>query len=217
MQPRSRSPRAPRRRGLSVSTAAGRSTGPPTTDRRRHRVPEVVVVVGVGLAVAAVTTIPFLQRHTFYYRGDNPESFVPLWHHFGERLRSGQWPPMDPAGWSGGNYAAEAAYALWNPVQLLDYVLVSLFDDLATAAAVVQIQFLALLGMGAYLLFREYGACRVAAAVVALGVPVMGFTLFYEGSGWPAGLMAFTWVTWFWRSEERRVGKECRSRWSPYH
>ena len=22
---------------------------------------------------------------------------------------------------------------------------------------------------------------------------------------------------YFWRSEERRVGKECRSRWSPYH
>ena len=22
---------------------------------------------------------------------------------------------------------------------------------------------------------------------------------------------------WWWRSEERRVGKECRSRWSPYH
>ena len=33
------------------------------------------------------------------------------------------------------------------------------------------------------------------------------------------------WVAWgiseekwrFFRSEERRVGKECRSRWSPYH
>ena len=27
-------------------------------------------------------------------------------------------------------------------------------------------------------------------------------------------------VAWYWRncrSEERRVGKECRSRWSPYH
>ena len=23
--------------------------------------------------------------------------------------------------------------------------------------------------------------------------------------------------TGLWRSEERRVGKECRSRWSPYH
>ena len=22
---------------------------------------------------------------------------------------------------------------------------------------------------------------------------------------------------WTWRSEERRVGKECRSRWSTYH
>ena len=25
------------------------------------------------------------------------------------------------------------------------------------------------------------------------------------------------WNNWRWRSEERRVGKECRSRWSPYH
>ena len=24
-------------------------------------------------------------------------------------------------------------------------------------------------------------------------------------------------VLYAWRSEERRVGKECRSRWSPYH
>ena len=24
-------------------------------------------------------------------------------------------------------------------------------------------------------------------------------------------------TNWFQRSEERRVGKECRSRWSPYH
>ena len=26
-----------------------------------------------------------------------------------------------------------------------------------------------------------------------------------------------TWVLDWYRSEERRVGKECRSRWSPYH
>src|SRR3712207_8713138 len=24
-------------------------------------------------------------------------------------------------------------------------------------------------------------------------------------------------ISWWLRSEERRVGKECRSRWSPYH
>ena len=33
---------------------------------------------------------------------------------------------------------------------------------------------------------------------------------------WQPGLTLVT-VTVFLRSEERRVGKECRSRWSPYH
>ena len=30
-------------------------------------------------------------------------------------------------------------------------------------------------------------------------------------------LLLITIVLFFVRSEERRVGKECRSRWSPYH
>ena len=30
-------------------------------------------------------------------------------------------------------------------------------------------------------------------------------------------LLELTWVLAEFRSEERRVGKECRSRWSPYH
>src|SRR2546429_5878637 len=29
--------------------------------------------------------------------------------------------------------------------------------------------------------------------------------------------VALVWVLVWFRSEERRVGKECRSRWSPYH
>ncbi len=190
--------------GLWVSTAADTSTGSPAPARAGRRIPDLLVVLGVGVAVAATMTIPFLQRHDFYYGGDNPQSFVSLWHHFGSQLRAGHWPTMEPAGWTGGNYAAEGTYALWNPVQLLDYVLVSYFDDLATAAAVVQIQFLALLGMGAYLLFREYGAGRSASVAVALAVPATGFTLYYEANGWPAGLVAFTWVTWFWWAARRQ-------------
>ena len=33
-------------------------------------------------------------------------------------------------------------------------------------------------------------------------------------------LLDYSWIMnfqWIMRSEERRVGKECRSRWSPYH
>ena len=32
-----------------------------------------------------------------------------------------------------------------------------------------------------------------------------------------SGLSTFRDSGGLWRSEERRVGKECRSRWSPYH
>jgi hypothetical protein len=184
----------------AIQTRANRSAE--TTEPRS--VPEWVVALCVGVLVAAIATVPFLLNHTFYYVGDNPESFVPLWRHFGLQLRSGVWPTMEPAGWIGGNYAGEAAYALWNPVLLVDYLLVSTFDDLAAAAALVQIQFLALLGMAAYLLCREYGARRGASVVVAAGIPVTGFTLFYEAAGWPAGLTAFTAVAWFWWAVRRQ-------------
>ena len=40
------------------------------------------------------------------------------------------------------------------------------------------------------------------------GRTVVGAALLFA-----APAMGFAW----WRSEERRVGKECRSRWSPYH
>ena len=34
----------------------------------------------------------------------------------------------------------------------------------------------------------------------------------------PIGIPRSTFYDWYsQRSEERRVGKECRSRWSPYH
>ena len=32
-----------------------------------------------------------------------------------------------------------------------------------------------------------------------------------------SGSFSYHEVAWTGRSEERRVGKECRSRWSPYH
>src|SRR5256885_3426716 len=37
----------------------------------------------------------------------------------------------------------------------------------------------------------------------------------YAGAMGMGQFMPSSWVKW--RSEERRVGKECRSRWSPYH
>ena len=48
--------------------------------------------------------------------------------------------------------------------------------------------------------------------------------LIKAGMGAVGGVLADQWKEFFYcdsmppdRSEERRVGKECRSRWSPYH
>src|SRR2546430_8698666 len=47
----------------------------------------------------------------------------------------------------------------------------------------------------------------------APGIAVENFTSFAYGKGVSLDAGGDT----GWRSEERRVGKECRSRWSPYH
>src|SRR3954465_2459137 len=175
---------------------------------RLHRLPEWLVTLGVGLLAAGVCVIPQWRGTFFYYVGDQYEQFAPLWHVFGEQLRAGHWPTMDPAGWAGGNYAAEALLGIWNPVNLLDFVLVSLFHDLSRAAFAVMVQMLGILAMGTFLLARGAGARRVPAVLIAIAIPVSGFTLWYEASGWPAGLMAFTWVTHFWWSSRRHARGE---------
>ncbi|MGY1637717.1 hypothetical protein ACI78V_13815 [Geodermatophilus sp. SYSU D00742] len=190
--------------------AAAPTVGPPAP-RRRRRLPEWLVTLGVGAVVWALGVVPQWRGDFFYYVGDQHEQFAPLWHVFGQQLRAGRWPAMDPAGWAGGNYAAEALTGVWNPVNLLNFVLVSTFDNLSIAAFVVMVEFLGVLAMGVFLLARGYGAARWPAAVVATALPVAGFTLWYEASGWPAGLMAFTWVTHFWWSAHRLV----RGRLSP--
>ena len=50
------------------------------------------------------------------------------------------------------------------------------------------------------------------AAMISSGVPAGTEKPFHEENSKPGKLSATV-----GRSEERRVGKECRSRWSPYH
>src|SRR2546427_12273377 len=59
-------------------------------------------------------------------------------------------------------------------------------------------------------------------ALAGLGISATrnpGYTGVWTGNRKIAsiGIHVKQWVTWHGRSEERRVGKECRSRWSPYH
>src|SRR3712207_8119600 len=60
----------------------------------------------------------------------------------------------------------------------------------------------------------------VSAAAAAIAPPSVSGRARTSASGrdWAARPATDSTVaTWSLRSEERRVGKECRSRWSPYH
>lgn len=191
-----------------VEQPAAEERGPARTGalQRVRRAPDWLLSIGAGVAVAVLAVIPQWRGNFFYsspFVGDQYEQFAPMWHMFGDLLRSGHWPMMDPADWQGGNYAAEAVTGMWNPVNLVNYLLVSTFDNLNLAAFVVAVEFLALLAMGTYLLAREYTAGRLPAVLVATALPFGGFTLFYEAAGWSSGLFALTWVTHFWWSTRR--------------
>lgn len=163
-----------------------------------------LVAFGVCAAVVLLAQVPYLRNRVFYVWDDSAVQFMPTWHHLGQRLVDGDWPPLlDVDGWMGGNLPAEALFGIWNPVNLGNYVLVSRFDDLGLAALVVKSEILALLALGVYLVCREHGAGRGPAAVVAIALPFSGFTLYFDTSSWVAGLMAFAWLPYTWWAARR--------------
>lgn len=105
---------------------------------------------------------------------------------------------MRPDLWMGGNWAAEAQFGLWNPVNLAVSVFVALTPHIALAVTVVKVAFMELLALGAYALMREYGASAWTSVAVAAALPFAGFTLFFDAASWVAGLMALSWTPWFW-------------------
>ncbi|WP_406691702.1 GtrA family protein [Saccharopolyspora sp. ID03-671] len=172
----------------------------------RGQVGEWRGAAGVALATAALGTLPLLVNPSFYFADDSAAQFLPMWHRLGERLLAGQWSlGLEPDSWMGGNLAAESLFGIWNPVHLLDYLLVALIGDLAVAGAVVKIQFLVLLAVGTYLLCRGCGAKPAAASALSVALPVSGFVLHFEAASWAGGLMGLAWLPWAWWALRRHV------------
>ncbi|MCX2733021.1 GtrA family protein [Saccharopolyspora sp. NFXS83] len=168
---------------------------------------------GVAVVVALLAQLPVLVNPAFYFWDDSAAQFLPMWHRLGERVLAGQWPPLlEPDSWMGGDIAAEALFGVWNPVHLVEFVLVVAIGDLAVAAVVVKTQFLVLLGVGTHVLCREYGASRPVAAVFGVALPVSGFVLYFQAATWAGGLMGLAWVPWAWWAL-RRAGRDRAPVW----
>ena len=55
---------------------------------------------------------------------------------------------------------------------------------------------------------------RIGTITLGISLVVFGILFLIHIFG---GVLNYMLIFHLWRSEERRVGKECRSRWSPYH
>lgn len=166
--------------------------------------PALVCVLTAALAVV----VPVVGGNLFYLRGDSGGQFLPTYYHLGMMVRGGNWPPaMDPSTWTGGDYASEGLFGIYNPINAVNWVAVSLLPNLAVAALLVKAEFLVLLALGTYLVAREYGAARWAASVVAVSVPFAGYTLYWDTSSWLSGLIAFAYVPWVWWSLRRAANR----------
>lgn len=163
--------------------------------------PGLVVVL-----TAAYALIPYLLEPQFYQRGDTAAQFAPIWFNLGEQVRDGLWPVwLDTHSWAGGNYAAEGLFGIYNPLNALVFVGVSLAGDLVLATLAVKVTTMVLLALGTYLVAREYSAARWASALVAVALPFGGFTLFWDAGSWPSGLMAFAYLPWVWWTFRRAL------------
>ena len=175
----------------------------------------VLVALGVCVAVALLAEVPLISNHIFYFWDDSAAQFLPTWYHLGQMVLGGNVPPMlDPDSWMGGNIAAEALFGIYNPVNVGNFVLVALLPDLVLAAVIVKTEFVMLLALGTYLVCREYGAARWAAAAVAIAIPFAGFTLYFDTAVWAAGLISFAWVPHVWWSARRAAQGRLNPIWA---
>ena len=66
---------------------------------------------------------------------------------------------------------------------------------------------------------------RFVFVIIGLLIALAIYYLTRQSPAWEVGTRQVVWMAigaalyalFSWRSEERRVGKECRSRWAPYH
>ncbi|MHA6806024.1 hypothetical protein [Salinifilum ghardaiensis] len=204
-------------RSVAVDPAEKATTRPPAVDRSRGRPRDrgrLAAPVITCLLIAALAQLPVLRPGWFYFADDAANQILPMWYHLGHQVRDGVWPPLlEPDLLMGGNLAAETLFGIWNPVHALVWVGVSFASDLGVAGIVVRTIALAALGLGCYLVCREYGAARWPASALATALPFAGSLLYYDVAKWPAALLAFVWVPFVWLAARRTMRGRTNAFW----
>ncbi|TQN41497.1 hypothetical protein FHU33_0865 [Blastococcus colisei] len=156
----------------------------------------------LGVVLAGVCA-PLLRAPTFYYWDDTAAAAVGAWRNMGSALLEGRIQLLDIEMWRGGNYAAEAAFGLYNPLIMALSAGTMPIDDLVVVTVIIKGVFFLAMALGAYLLSREYGARPWPAAMLGSALPFSGFTLWMDGAAWVTGLIVTALTPWVWYTAKR--------------
>ncbi|ALE92680.1 hypothetical protein AOC05_10790 [Arthrobacter alpinus] len=159
----------------------------------------MLVVVAVGVIM------PLRNSFNFYYWDDTAGAAVGVWQRIAEQILAGHLPLLQIDMWRGGNFAAESATGLFNPVMVGLMLGTYPIDNLALAISVAKFALFFIMAIGAYFLARAYGARPWASAIMGAVLPISGYNLFMDGTAWINGTAIMAFTPWLWWSVKRYV------------
>lgn len=134
----------------------------------------------------------------FFFNDDTQAEYMPGFVEIGRAWRAGQVPLLSQYSWSTRSFAGEYQFGLFNPVEQLAVVAVTLTDDLAWATAGLVWFFAWISAWGCLRLARGYGLDpRLSLAFAALYC----FNRYNLCVGWRAWIpmaISAAWLPWFW-------------------
>ncbi len=154
-------------------------------------------VTSLGVIAGYLAVLLADPRH--YYTDDTEAQYAPMWVALGNQLREGRLPVLIPHEWMAGNYTLEEA-GLYNPPQLLVFLIAPSMDDLALYATLVKLVFSIIAGLGVFRICLAYGARGPWAAVAGVAFPLSGWFLFFDEASWFTPHVATAWMVHAWAS-----------------
>lgn len=185
---------------MSLDTRAPETApeAPPAHDAPARAPRGWIPVVSMLVVTLIGSSLPLLRTPGFYFWDDTAGVAVGVWQRIAHDLLSGQSPFLQLDMWRGGNFIAEAATGMWNPVMVALMIGTSPIDDVGAAITVAKIVLFLLTAGGVYLLARQYGATQWMAAIAGAALALSGWAIFMDGSSWINGTAITAFTPWAW-------------------
>lgn len=165
----------------------------------RRRWPSAVrwrEAAAAGMGVVVICLLPLAVNDRFYFNDDYQSYFMPVFREIARLIMAGEFPLSTPRIWFGGAIAGEYQYAVFHPVCLALYLILSGVDNLVVAATLYSLTHIFLLAAGLYALCRHLDCAPLPAFTGALIGTTSSWLLYWGAANWIPALVSEAWAVW---------------------